>query len=821
MRTLLGILCGSAMVSLVLWGAGKEPRLADEPLLPVQAIGALHPRIAPDGKTIAFSYQGAIWVTPTGGGVMTRLTDGESFDTEPAWSPDRERIAFVRGPNQLGGDLVVIQAADGKVLPLRKEVQVRGTYNFQKLEFHPDGRRILGVFRQEGKDHGLAWYDLQDGQVKPLLPLSSWSRYALSPDGKWIVYTTTQDRMGEQLGNDGPQADLWKLPAEGGTGQKISRFSSRIHDLCFEAAGQSLILVSELGGAHYDLWQVPLLDPLGGMRKLTAGQADEDRPSVSRDGKRLVYTDNRAGATALVVRDLATGKEGMVAIDRLDFRCPTGTLRLKIQDQVAGKPTVARVSLQQDGGKFFAPPGALYRMHRGIGHFYCDQVAELTLPVGKYRLLAFRGPEYKTAGQELTIQPGQTLDVTVELARWTHAAKAGWHSGENHIHANYGYGQWYNTPQTMLLQCAGEDLNVCNFMVANSDTDGVFDRAFFRGRPDPLSGQETILYWNQEFRSTLWGHMTLVNLRQVVEPVFTGFKDTTNPWDIPTNADIAERTHWQKGHVNYTHPIQNADKPFENPYAAKGLPIDVALGKIDSLDLNNAYVGTVPIWYRLLNCGFRLPPSAGTDCFLNRIFSQLPGGDRVYVQIKGPLSYDGWIEGLKAGRSFVSNGPMLELAIDEQGPGEVLKIPAARKLKLRAKARSHYPLAGVELVYNGQVAVTARMGPDDLSADIEQELLVDRSGWLALRATGRPGGPGQPDRPVPALFAHTGPIYVEVAGAPVRSRVDALFFVAWIDDLNLIVRSRDRVPNDELRRHVQNQLGAARAVYVGIAKEAR
>ena len=80
-----------------------------------------------------------------------------------------------------------------------------------------------------------------------------------------------------------------------------------------------------------------------------------------------------------------------------------------------------------------------------------------------------------------------------------------------------------------------------NFVVANSDTDGIFDREFFRGRPDPLSSAEHVLYWNEEFRATLWGHLTLVNLKQVVEPVMTGFKDTTNPWDIPTNADIAER----------------------------------------------------------------------------------------------------------------------------------------------------------------------------------------------------------------------------------------------------------------------------------------
>ncbi len=88
----------------------------------------------------------------------------------------------------------------------------------------------------------------------------------------------------------------------------------------------------------------------------------------------------------------------------------------------------------------------------------------------------------------------------------------------------------YNTPGNRRLLRAGEDLNVCNFMVANSDTDGVFDRAFFRGRPEPRSTSETILYWNQEFRRSLGGHMTLVNLKQIVEPVFTGFADTTNPW---------------------------------------------------------------------------------------------------------------------------------------------------------------------------------------------------------------------------------------------------------------------------------------------------
>ena len=62
-----------------------------------KAIGAIHPRLSPDGNTLAFSYQGEIWTAPRTGGTMTLLTPSEGFDTEPAWSPDGKRIAFVRG----------------------------------------------------------------------------------------------------------------------------------------------------------------------------------------------------------------------------------------------------------------------------------------------------------------------------------------------------------------------------------------------------------------------------------------------------------------------------------------------------------------------------------------------------------------------------------------------------------------------------------------------------------------------------------------------------------------------------------------------------
>ena len=224
-----------------------------------------------------------------------------------------------------------------------------------------------------------------------------------------------------------------------------------------------------------------------------------------------------------------------------------------------------------------------------------------------------------------------------------------------------------------------------NFMVANSDGDGVFDREFFRGVPDPLSSQGLVLYWNQEFRSTIWGHMTLVNLKSLVEPIFTGFLRTTHPWDAPTNADIADHTHDQGGLVNYTHPAMTPSDPYHGPYTAKELPVDVALGKVDSIDvMGSNHEANLPLWYRLLNCGFRLPASAGTDCFLNRIVSKLPGSDCAFIQIDGPFTYERWIEGLRAGRTFVTNGPMLEFDAGGKGPGDTIQLLPGETVRARA-----------------------------------------------------------------------------------------------------------------------------------------
>jgi Tol biopolymer transport system component len=800
------VLLGLAVLTSRLSSEAPHPAVA----LHVRAFGPLHPRLSPAGDRIVFSYQGSIWTLPASGGVMTCLTSGPGYDIEPAWSADGKRIAYLQARTISAGQLRVVSAEDTAPVELPATVQANG-----KLAFHPDGRRVLGTFQSaELRGEGLAWFDITTGKLTSVLdPPRAVRRPALSANGRWIAYATNRDVPGQQGGNDGPQADLWKVAAAGGKPEKIGTFPARIHDLCWAADGASLTITTDLGGAYYDLWQVPLDDPARG-RKLTFGQADEDRPSLSGDGQHLLFTDNHEGCTALVLRDLRTGNDQTLVVSGIDYRRPTGALRLQVRDKATGAATTARLSLIDKNGKLHAPPGALYRIERSTPHFYARDAVELRVPAGEYQLRAYRGPEHRPFHQALHVDADRTTEATVAMERWVDGAALGWYSGENHIHANYGYGEWYNTPETMLLQCEGEDLNVCNFMVANSDGDGVFDRSFFRGRPDPLSRPRTVLYWNEEYRSTIWGHMTLVNLSRLVEPIFTGFKDTTNPLDVPTNADTAERTRRQRGLVNYTHVAYDPADPYLGAYTGKGLPVDAALGRIDTVDLNATYAVSVPLWYRLLNCGLRLGPSAGTDCFLNRVASRLPGSDRAYVQMEGDFSYAKWIEGLRAGRSFITNGPFVELTVGKDRPGGTVHLAAPGKVRMKAKAWWQFPLAKAELVQDGKVIDTKTVAADKLGAEWEVEVECSSSGWLAVRAS----GPPHADHPADAGFAHTAPVYIEVAGHPARARADAQYFLKWIDRLDVALRERDRIPAEQKAR-VQAQLEAARAVFTRLGAE--
>jgi hypothetical protein len=100
---------------------------------------------------------------PSNGGILTRLTDGEGFDVEPAWSPDGKTIAYINSPNFFGGELRLLRAEDGSPVKVPADVRAQG-----QLWFHPDGRRVFGKFSAVGqpvKSPGVTWRRVRSNRL--------------------------------------------------------------------------------------------------------------------------------------------------------------------------------------------------------------------------------------------------------------------------------------------------------------------------------------------------------------------------------------------------------------------------------------------------------------------------------------------------------------------------------------------------------------------------------------------------------------------------------------------------------------------------------
>jgi hypothetical protein len=791
------------------------------------AHGGIHPRIDPAGRRVALSYQGAIAVVPADGGVLMRIADGvpvspgavqlepsvSSLDIEPCWSPDGRSLAWIRSRDFVEGPVAIARVGDA--LEVASVEIVSPALARGRISFHPDGRRVLGNFRREGGPSRPALIDIATGELEnlPLPELDLAARglvFALSPDGASLIWAHSADVPGEQDGNRGPWATLRMLDIEQRRVREFGRFPARIYELDWPRS-DTLLAVSDLGASHQDIWSI---DPRGGLRsadRLSSGQADECRPSMAATGDLITYSDNAGSATSIARLDRVTGASRSLAVERVESRLPLGRMRLRIFERESGRPVVAAVSLDSKDGKPHAAMGALYRRTAGRTYSYARYATDIDAPAGDYRLRVTRGPEIRAHEATISIEAGVSTEHAVFLDRWADSRARGEYSGENHIHANYGYGAWYSTPESVLDQVEGEDLRVAHLVVANSDGDGVFDREYFLGDPDPISNDRALLRWGEEFRSTIWGHLTLAGIATIVEPVFTGFAGTTNPLDVPTNADVAALARERGGVVSYTHPASNASSPYGSVYGAKGLPLDAALGAVDTIDvLGFGYGATLDLWYRLLDCGFRLPAASGTDCFLNRIVSYPPGWGRTYVQL-GAFGEGAWLEGQKTGRSFVSTGPMLRFDVDGiRSGGEIFRaLPTT--LHVRATVEAQFPLDVVEVVLNARVVHRRALEPaEPLRTRVEFAIDVDAeaSGWIALRASG--SAPGE--YPAPGQRAHANPVWLTIAERPNPNRtVAAKYFLDWLDRLELDVSARGRL--GARAAHVAGQFAAAREVY--------
>lgn len=478
----------------------------------------------------------------------------------------------------------------------------------------------------------------------------------------------------------------------------------------------------------------------------------------------------------------------------------TGT----VVDADTGKPIPARVYVEAPGGRWlfvrsaaaggtavpydeqWVPmPGSVDRHTTISAHPF-----RVDLPPGSYTITVERGKEYLplSVAVAMTDRPASR---EFRLRRWVDMAARGWFSGETHVHRRVE-----ELPNVM----AAEDLNVAfpvTFWTTRSDRPPDRSPSSIRPTPSPLGDRtdagadpiavdatHAILPRNTEYeifsvgpRRHVLGAIFLLNHR-------SAFGET-----VPPVAAVAEQAHREGALIDL-------DK-HNWPWSAMLVPV----ARVDLFELSNNSVwrtafgfrsSLVPparfmdveadrggmtedgwlafgfqTYYTLLNCGFRLRPTAGTASGVHPVPL---GYGRVYVHSGPRFDVRGWVDGLNAGRSFVTTGPMLLATVDGQDPGHVFRVAekARRTFHVAIESVSARPVARVELVLNGQVvrafrperrADADRAYTERFEADVE----LAESSWLALRSF-----EAQPDGR--HRFAHTAPFHVDMAGEPVRPR---------------------------------------------------
>ena len=478
---------------------------------------------------------------------------------------------------------------------------------------------------------------------------------------------------------------------------------------------------------------------------------------------------------------------------------PERAVRLSVRDAETKEPLAARVEVRDAAGEGYWEPlvGASYAVPRTeygwetpfwpleLGpYFYTDGETVLGVdPAGK-TVRAYHGFEYRVADAPIP-EDGR---VELELSRWINMAERGWYSGQTHIHTT-DVGMPVPFTDHWPLVARGEDIGVTNILTLKGEwtSHALYANEYPMGLVPWASDERHVIAYGEEYRNNPYGHACLLGLHELLEPISSGALGELGGPDYPPNLFVLDAALAQGAATVGAHFGGSIldDEPIATPWPSTGfeMPVDVALGRLQVAEVyGNA--GERDVWYRLLNCGFELAATAGPDW----VIKDTP---RTYVFLgEEPLSFGAWTEGLRLGRSFVTQGPMLFFEVEGQRPGARLHFAERpRALHVRASALMPDQSLPVEIVVNGEVVATGV----DLSTAIE----LEDSAWIAARTEN----------------AHSNPVYVTLGGRPRGRAEDARVFIGVLDRLTDWVKHKGLFDNPEQRETVLNVIAEGRAVY--------
>jgi Tol biopolymer transport system component len=785
---------------------------------------------APDSKELIYSMVGSLWRQKLDSEVATQLTDGPGYDYQPDWSPDGKSVIYVSYQK----DAMELWLLD---LPTGKSSQLTsgGAVNVEP-RWSPDGTKLVWVSTQYNRRFHVFMADVKNGALENVARLtgeskSSLPRYYYSAydmeinpvwtrDGKEILFVSNR---GHIHGTGG----FWLMTAEPGAEAREIHYEETSWKARpdFSPDASRMIYSSYLGRQWQNLWVMPANG--GDAFPISYGEWDETNARWSPDGKQLGYISNKDGDTQIWSRTFPGGIAKRIRTgNRRELRAHSEIV-VRVLDPT-GRTVPARLSVRDATGRFYAPHHAWLHADDGFDraeqvfethYFHSSGVSVIQVPTGKITIEAMRGFEFAPSIKAIDVTAGPPLRVRMQIRAlgFRTFAKGHWSSADLHVHMNYG-GTYRNDPQHLLSQAAAEGLDYVHELTVNKEQ-RFPDVSFLSFGEEPTHGQEVQLVQGQEFHTSYWGHRGILRLKDhLLLPGYAGYLNTAAASLYPMNADVYDMAHEQGALVGAVHPFDAVPDPFAKPAQriTDELPVDVALGKLDYMEIVgfSDHKSTAEVWYKLLNLGFKLPAGAGTDATTNYaapIRGQV-GFDRVYVWTPvWPASIDTWMDELKQGRTFATNGPLIEFKLGGEMVGSELKFDGPQAaVPFTTKLRSIVPVDHLEIVCNGNMVKTLSTDAAKESADIRGTLPIQESGWCVLRAWSE-----KAEYPVMDnyTYATTSPVYVTIARKRAYSKKDAEYFEAWIDRTFEITSQYPDWNSPTEKEMVLKRLHEARSIY--------
>ena len=426
-------------------------------------------------------------------------------------------------------------------------------------------------------------------------------------------------------------------------------------------------------------------------------------------------------------------------------------MQIRIIDTSTGKPTPARVHFSGSRGEYLAPYGHHSHINANWFEDYGADVivggrnfayvqGEFTsdMPIGNVFVEVYKGFEYEPTRMKLKIRPGEKV-LEIPLNRWADLRKKGWVTADTHVH--------FISPHTAWLEGQAEGVNVVNLLASQ------WGRLFTNvgdvtGRAGVVQ-DDTIVYVGTENRNHMLGHMSMLGTQGMpVYPMCAGG---------PTEADIGDPdfvslAEWAQENKRKGGVVIRPHFPYCG-YTED--PVPILKGVVDALEIGGLHGQDFPTqeWYRYLNCGYKVAVAGGTD----KMGASTPlGWLRTYAKLDPdkPFDYDAWSEAVRAGRTFSSNGPLIELNVDGHELGDTVEFPASGgDVEILATAESFWPLGKLEVVRNGHVIACEEAPKGAKKLTWRGTVKIPGSGWIAARCSGHEDHPGS------YTAAHTSPVY--------------------------------------------------------------